>query len=141
MGRSYWFECSKCGYRAKVSGGQDRGTDLFVETILCKDCKQLYDAVTRLRICDGQTVTEAEISAKLRGFSLNSSWSASAAPGFTNLVNRLPLSGLSRSRWVQYKPRCPVSSIHRIRGWIDPDKCPRCGVFLERNGLPFQVWE
>ena len=24
MGRSYWFECSRCGYRAKASGRLDR---------------------------------------------------------------------------------------------------------------------
>jgi hypothetical protein len=53
MGRSYWFECPKCGYRAKVSGRADRGLTLFVQTILCSDCRQLYDAVTRLRVADG----------------------------------------------------------------------------------------
>jgi hypothetical protein len=30
MGRSYWFECPKCGYRAKVSGRADRGLSFFV---------------------------------------------------------------------------------------------------------------
>lgn len=140
MGRSYWFECSKCGYRAKVSGGEDRGTDLFVQTILCKDCKQLYDAVVRLRVCDGQSVADAQACAQERGFSLNTSWSL-AAPSFNNLLNRLPLSGLWRARWLQFKPQCPVSTKHYVRGWSDPDKCPRCGVFLERNGLPYQVWE
>jgi hypothetical protein len=50
MGRSFWFECSRCGYRATVSGGADRGRDLFVQTISCRDCRKLYDAVTRLRI-------------------------------------------------------------------------------------------
>ena len=52
MGRSYWFECAKCGYRAKVSGRADRGITFFVHTILCRDCRELYDAVTRLRLAD-----------------------------------------------------------------------------------------
>ena len=52
MGRSYWFECPKCGYRAKVSGRADRGLSFFVQTILCRDCRELYDAVTRLRVPD-----------------------------------------------------------------------------------------
>jgi hypothetical protein len=55
MGRSYWFECSKCGYRAKVSGGADRGFHFYVQTIACGDCKQLYDAVTRLKVSDEST--------------------------------------------------------------------------------------
>src|SRR5438105_15903009 len=50
MGRSYWFECAKCGYRAKVSGHGDRGLPVFVQTISCRDCKELYDAVVRARI-------------------------------------------------------------------------------------------
>ena len=45
MGRTYLFECSKCGYRARVSGGADRGRHVVVQTILCADCKELYDAV------------------------------------------------------------------------------------------------
>jgi len=52
MGRSYWFECPKCSYRAKVSGRADRGLGFCVQTILCRDCKELYDAVTRLKVPD-----------------------------------------------------------------------------------------
>ena len=52
MGRSYWFERSRCGYRAKVSGRADRGLHCVVQTILCRDCKELYDAVIRLRISE-----------------------------------------------------------------------------------------
>ena len=52
MGRSYWFECVKCGYRAKVSGRADRGLNFFVQTILCRDCRELYDAITRVKIPD-----------------------------------------------------------------------------------------
>jgi transcription elongation factor Elf1 len=50
MGRSYWFECARCGYRAKVSGRVDRGFNFFVQTIVCRDCKELYDAVTRIKV-------------------------------------------------------------------------------------------
>src|SRR5512143_103451 len=52
MGRSYWFECSKCGYRVKVSGRADRGVSFCVQTILCRECNELYDAVTRLKVAD-----------------------------------------------------------------------------------------
>ena len=52
MGRSYWFECVRCGYRAKVSGGSDRGLNVFVQTVVCRECKELFDAVTKLRLPD-----------------------------------------------------------------------------------------
>jgi len=45
MGRTYLFECPKCGYRAKVSGGSDCGTRFGVQTVMCLDCKELHDAV------------------------------------------------------------------------------------------------
>ena len=57
------------------------------------------------------------------------------------MLNRLPTTGAKRFRWLQFKLQCPVSPHHRIESWNDPDKCPRCGVFLERNGLPFRIWE
>ena len=64
MGRSYWFECPKCGYRAKVSGRADQGLTFFVQTILCCDCRELYDAVTRLKVPDewGGWGTLAEVA-------------------------------------------------------------------------------
>ena len=34
----------------KSSGRADRGLSFFVQTILCRDCRELYDAVTRLRV-------------------------------------------------------------------------------------------
>src|SRR5215831_14184587 len=52
VGRSYWFECSKCGYRTKVAGRADRGLSFFVQTIVCRDCKELYDAVSRVKVPD-----------------------------------------------------------------------------------------
>ncbi len=49
MGRSYWFECPKCGYRAQVSGRSDRGFTFCVQTVACRDCRELFDAVTAVR--------------------------------------------------------------------------------------------
>ena len=53
MGRSYWFECARCGYRAKVSGREDRGRTFFVQTEFCRDCRELYDAVSRALVPGG----------------------------------------------------------------------------------------
>ncbi|HLX95144.1 MAG TPA: hypothetical protein VKU37_05310 [Verrucomicrobiae bacterium] len=121
MGRTYLFECSKCGYRARVSGGADRGRHVAVQTVLCADCKELYDTVIGFK-----PSSPREIHLK-------------TAPPFTALLNRLP-PRVGR-RWVKFKPACPTSFRHRIRFWKQPDKCPKCGAFLEPGAIPFRRWD
>jgi len=121
MGRIYLFECSKCGYRARVSGGADRGRHVAIQTIFCADCKELYDAVIEFR-----PSSQRETNPK-------------TAPRFAALLNRLPPRG--GRRWVKLKPACPTSVRHRIRLWKPPDKCPRCGAFLESGAIPFRRWD
>ena len=55
----------------------------------------------------------------------------------------LDLLGLAvkRFRWIRFKIRCPVSPAHRVQLWNDPGKCPKCGVYVEKNALPFRLWE
>ena len=140
MGRSYWFECSRCGYRTKVSGRADRGLNFFVQTITCRDCKELYDAVTRLRVPDESGLRPAPFG--LRGTGTNRTRLAmTSPPRFETVLNRLPYRGIKRFRWVQFKLQCPLSKIHRVQAWNEPDKCPRCGVYLERNALPYRIWD
>jgi hypothetical protein len=142
MGRSYWFECSKCGYRAKISGRADRGLNFYVQTIVCHDCRELYDAVTRVRIPN-------EKPPKLNGL-----WNKSQAPGFVarkaipekppsfhSALNRLQCTGVKAFRWVHFKPQCPVSSHHRVQNWNEPNKCPRCGAHLEKGAVPYRIWD
>jgi hypothetical protein len=147
MGRSYWFECSKCGYRAKVAGRADRGLNCAVQTILCRDCKQLFDAVTRLRVADetpGGNGSKTDFP--LNRWRLNSNRQSCAAsrrspPRFEAVLNRLPLRDIKQSKWLQFKLQCPVSPIHRVQAWDFPDKCPKCGIFLEKNALPYRIWD
>jgi hypothetical protein len=140
MGRSYWFECSKCGYRAKVSGRSDRGVGLFIQTILCRDCNELYDAVTRLRVAD-----------ESGGLGNPGAWPGpnlpkarpvfTTPPTFQAALNRLHPAGAKRAKWLPFKIQCPVSALHHVRSWNDPDQCPKCGVFLEKGGLPYRLWD
>src|ERR1035438_8075660 len=139
MGRSYWFECPRCGYRARVSGRADRGLDLFVQTILCRDCKELYDAVTRLRVENGAASGRLPPSNRSKG--RVSRRIANTAPTFQSALNRLPRLGADSSQWLKYSLQCPVSALHRVQVWNDPDRCPRCGVYLEKNALPFRMWD
>jgi hypothetical protein len=140
MGRSYWFECPKCGYRAKVSGRADRGLSFVVQTILCCDCRELYDAVTRLKVPDEWGglgifggLRQARFSRAHRRIT--------APPAFQAVLNRLPLTGAKRFHWLPFKIQCPVSAIHRVRNWNDPDRCPKCGIYLEKSALPYRLWD
>ena len=120
MGRTYLFECSACGYRARVSGGTGRGQHVTVQTILCADCRELYDAVVEFK------------APPARG---QDPWKL---PPFAVLMSRLPPRGAWR--WVRVKPVCPVLSWHRTRPWKPPDKCPKCGVFVDQRVL-FRLWD
>jgi ribosomal protein S27AE len=140
MGRSYWFECPRCGYRAKVSGRADRGVSFCVQTILCRDCRELYDAVTRLKVpaeSGGLAGAGALHQARLPKVRPTNT----PPPTFPSALSRLPLAGAKRSRWLPFKLQCPVSALHRVRSWNDPDQCPKCGVFLEKGGLPYRLWD
>ena len=137
MGRSYWFECAKCGYRARVSGRPDRGLNLFVQTIVCQDCKELYDAVIRMRVPQDFTRGGLQLNGKLRAQNDGSR----RPPTFLGALNRLNVTGALKSRWLRFPAECPVASFHRVKPWIDPDKCPRCGIYLEKNTLPYRIWE
>jgi hypothetical protein len=50
MGVLFKFECPSCGYLAEVSGGADRGFYAATQTIICKECKRLYDvAIAKIK--------------------------------------------------------------------------------------------
>jgi len=138
MGRSYWFECSRCGYRAKVSGRTDRGLNFFVQTIVCRECRELYDAVTRLKI----PAARLESRAGWRRLKLPERPRVpTAPPTFQSALNRLLYTGSPRMRWQEFKPQCPVSPWHKVQPWTESDKCPRCGVHLEKGVLPYRIWD
>jgi hypothetical protein len=141
MGRTYWFECPRCSYRAKVSGRLDRGVDFFVTTILCRDCKQLYDAVTRIRWPEAAARRLGGDGFLLRPVLRPQSQAPRTPPKFDAALNRLLLKGAGRFKWINFPAQCPVSQTHRVQSWNDPDKCPRCGMFLEKSALPYRIWE
>jgi hypothetical protein len=109
----------------------------FIQTILCRDCKALYDAVIRLKI-SGEPAGKPGLS--FQGSRLRKQLS-NGPPVFESVVNRLTCAGARPYRWVQFKVCCPVSPTHKIRLWTDPGKCPKCGFYLEKGALPFRIWE
>lgn len=141
MGRSFSFECGRCGYRARVSGGADRGVNVQVQTVSCRDCQALHDAVTRVRMPDEQWpgLMRGGLGFRLRPF--GPARDSGPPPTFAAALNRLHYRGAPRYRWVRYRLQCPVSGLHRVVPWNDPDKCPKCGGFMEKTVLPFRLWE
>jgi len=142
MGRSYWFECAKCGYRAKISGRADRGLNFFVQTIVCRDCRELYDAVTRIRLPNEKPFKPAGLLGKWHSSGFPSRQPIpEKPPSFNSALNRLQSTGAQSFRWVQFKVQCPVSSHHRVQSWNEPNKCPRCGAYLEKGAVPYRIWD
>jgi hypothetical protein len=43
MGTLHKYVCRSCGYYAEVSGGEDAGMESVTTTIVCEDCRRLYD--------------------------------------------------------------------------------------------------
>ena len=142
MGKTYWFDCSKCGYRAKVSGCADRGVSFCVQTIYCRDCNELLDAITRVKVPDD---TRARLLDRpfswLRRKMAGSPQKTNVAPSFDTVLNRLAATGVRHFKWLRFKPQCPISSFHKVEPWTDPGKCPKCGAYLDRGALPYRIWD
>jgi hypothetical protein len=122
MGKTYLFECGLCHYRVKVSGGADAGVDCEIQTVVCRDCRELFDIFTRVR---RQSTPFGKFKA------LNPEIPPAALVG----------SPARRKGWQKPPPACPREAKHRIEPWNDPGRCPRCGNYLEKSGLPFRVWD
>lgn len=136
MGRSYLFECPKCGYKARVSGGADSGLDFAVQTTACRDCRAIFDSIVRLRVPDGGLKNFSNFQYLRSGKS-----EGEMPPSFESVLNRLPAVAVKKFRWAHFKVRCAVSLAHRVNVWNEPGNCPRCGNFMEKNVLPFRYWE
>jgi len=139
MGRTYLFECAKCGYRSQVAGGAERGYHVAVQTIQCLECRELRDVVTELKVPDTAAANLGRW--KFESKRSEAGFEDGAPPSFPAALSRLVMGGGKHFRWVRYKPVCPVSTWHQTRVWKQPGKCPKCGVFLEGSGIPFKVWD
>lgn len=132
MGRIYIFECPLCQYRAKVSGGADSGLHCEIQTVVCRDCRELFDVFTRVR-----RRADAVETVKFPAFFRPEIPPVILAGGSANSKRAQPRLLV----WRSFKPACPVEPKHFVESWNNPGRCPRCGSFLEKNGLPFRLWD
>lgn len=133
MGRTYLFECPQCHYRARISGGADGGRHCEVQTVVCRDCRELFDVVTREHRREGEDGRPV----KFPGFQ----W-----PDIPTIV--LGESSVSPAKaprprliWRNRELSCRVDEKHFVEAWSDPGRCPHCGNFMEKTGRPFRVWD
>jgi hypothetical protein len=126
MGRTYHFECPYCQYRAKITGGTDSGVHCEVQTVACRDCRELLDVFIKLRRPAG-----AVKPAKFPGF---------FRPDVPPVVLR-EASGQRRLVWEKFALACPLDAKHTVEIWKNPGRCPRCGNFMEKEGLPYRSWD
>jgi len=147
MGRTYHFDCPRCQYQARVVGGSDAGVNCAVQTIVCLDCRQLFDVFTRLRLLENEE-EPSPAGAKTRsgrkllptGVNIPPFWLADN-PWSVFLPGRRASAPLQPRSWAEVKPVCPVAGFHRIKIWNFPGRCPRCGSYLEKNGFPLRLWD
>ena len=113
VGRTYHFECPHCQYRARVSGGADDGVNCAIQTIVCHNCRELYDVFTKIR---KRAPGYAESRRRRKLFP-----EAVVIPPMmlVQQVNRefqagpRPRAAPPAMIWEKVKLSCPVSALHR----------------------------
>jgi hypothetical protein len=148
MGRLFAFECERCGYRARVSGGADRAAVCFIQTVSCARCRELVDVATHVRLPRAKPPRLPKIAAQRRAAA--PAWdealasvvlpdhvhsSRVLADPFPSMIDRL-LPGTSARNWIALAKRCPADPSHIIQDWNHPGPCPRCGAFMNRMSAP-----
>ena len=132
VGRTYIFECPQCQYRATVSGGADSGVHCAIQTVVCRDCRDLFDVFTRQR----RRVDAVEV------IKFPSFYRPEIPPVILRDSSVNPKRGQPCPlEWRTFKLACPVGSKHFVEPWNNPGRCPRCGNFMGKNGLPLRLWD
>ncbi|HEX9048542.1 MAG TPA: hypothetical protein VF988_16050 [Verrucomicrobiae bacterium] len=133
VGKTYLFECPQCQYRVRISGGTDSGRHCEIQTVICRDCRELYDVFTRLRRRE-----DAQQLVRFPGF-----YRPEIPPVVLSESSSVSLSSKPPARlvWRDCDLACPIDESHFVEPWNDPGRCPRCGNFMEKNGFPFRLWD
>ena len=126
MGKTYLYECGLCHYSVRVSGGSAAGVNCETQTVLCRDCRELFDVFRKVRR------------------------QSSPVGKFRAMNPEIPPAGLAGSpakerSWEKPELACPMEYDkkikHRVEVWNDPGRCPRCGNYMEKNGMAFRLWD
>ena len=154
MGRCYLFTCSKCNYVARVAGQEDGGYNCWLATFVCRECRQLYDLATLVRLPAalalktqaGAGSTYSRFPRKVAAADLKeivpaqAYFSGEIVPGQPQLPDAILPTRLD-PRWVQLQVQCPVARHHHLQSWRDPGRCPKCATYLDKSLVPFRIWD
>ena len=114
MGQIRTFRCSSCDYRSVVAGGEDRGLNRWVQTIVCTDCQELHDVTVRRF----QLPVDAKVLPDPNAKVLVASW-VKFRIGEANRGSRPPSQCEHLAHyWKPVAPRCPLSAAHRVKPWF-----------------------
>jgi hypothetical protein len=132
VGKTYLFECPQCQYRVKISGGTDGGRHCEIQTVICRDCRELFDVFKRQ-----QRRADAVDLVKFPGFHRPEIPPTILGESSVSPPAKKPAALV----WRETELICPVEPEHFVEPWTDPGRCPRCGNFMEKNGIPFRAWD
>lgn len=109
-----------------------------MQTVVCHDCRELFDVFTRIRKRRQPVIARRTL--------MNSEIIIPPALLVEHPVREFPEKPEPRplpapTFWEDREISCPIASSHRIEPWRDPGRCPRCGNFMEKNGLPWKLWD
>ncbi len=163
MGQARRFRCPKCDYSAVVSGGEDRGINLFVQTVQCVDCRELMDVpIRKFEMPKSKDRLFPDPKAK----PLIASWIKFRVGEATRLGAKAPPSQYPHLAhyWQTIPLRCKNIPSHRVQAWYgmhlpleeeeegvvaqasmaskhaQSGRCPKCGQKMVRSH-PISSWE
>jgi hypothetical protein len=131
VGKTFHFECPQCHYRAKISGGPAQGLHCGVQTIICRDCRELFDVFTRMR-----RPADRKDLPRFPTF-----YRPEIPPVILQPSSFQPPRTTTPLVWQDFQLTCPAQPKHFVEAWNDPGRCPRCGNYLEKNGFAFRLWD
>ena len=94
MRTKYTFKCSKCGYEALTSAGNDYGMHAVVDTYICRSCENIVDVFVGEY---GQTYTKEEMLQRKDKSAIDIEFYVCPDCG----------SGEQLAKWSKWKRPCP----------------------------------
>jgi hypothetical protein len=151
----YRFDCQKCNYSARACGGEVMGRGFLARTIICLDCREIYDVVSALtRPCQGLpseliggndrrpvVVPPSQLAVIADQLNLLTTVLPAARKLVLYRESAVPFANLMTPHSVKIRLLCPVNSQHRIRLWKESTTCPRCHDILVRSPIPYRIWD
>ncbi|MEZ0324451.1 MAG: hypothetical protein ACAH95_00970 [Fimbriimonas sp.] len=159
------FRCPGCDYRAEVSGGEDRGLEVYTQTVVCNECKEIRDVPARRFELPKD---KQQIYPDPQSKPLLSAWVKFKAGELQRAtkpdVVAAHYAHLSHY-WKSVVLKCPNNPFHKVQPWFgmhlpleeelekgasygtsdDTTKrasglCPRCSQHMVRS-QPLATWE